>query len=306
MIFDIAIIGGGCAGLSAALYGARGGMKVAVFENTGIGGQINYTYDIDNYLAVPSISGPELTEKMRNHVEKYNCTFLTEGVKQISNPGAKIKTIITRKNTYSAKTIILATGATPRKLGIMGEEEFTGNGVSYCATCDGAFSKGKIATVIGGGNTAFEDALYLSALCTKVYIVNRSAKFRAEKTLVEKAYSTHNIEIITEHKPEKIQGDTGVKSLVLSNTISGKVSLLDTNSVFIAIGRDPKSTLLSGIVNLAPDMSVITDSHMRTNVNGIFAAGDVRNTPLRQIITATADGAVAATSAISYINEVSL
>lgn len=303
MIYDIAIIGGGSAGLSAALYAARGGMKVVVFENTGYGGQINYTYDVDNYLGIPSVNGAELAEKMRSHVMKYNCTFSTEGVKQINNPQGKIKTVVTRKNTYSTKAVIIATGATPRKLGIMGEEEFTGNGVSYCATCDGAFSKGKTAAVIGGGNTAFEDALYLSSLCTKVYIINRSNRLRAEKTLVEKAYNTHNIEIITEQKPEKIQGDSSVKSLVLAHSISGRISILDTNSVFVAIGRNPKSELVSDFVKLAEDASIITDEKMRTNIPGIFAAGDVRNTPLRQIITAAADGAIAATSAISYINE---
>lgn len=303
MIYDIAIIGGGSAGLSAALYAARGGMKVVVFENTGYGGQINYTYDIDNYLGIPSVNGVELAEKMRAHVMKYNCTFSNEGVKQISNPASKIKTIVTRKNTYSTKAVIVATGATPKKLGIMGEEDFIGNGVSYCATCDGAFSKGKTASVIGGGNTAFEDALYLSALCQKVYIINRSLRFRAEKTLIDKAYSTHNIEIITEQKPEKIQGDSTVKSLVLANSVSGRISILDTNSVFIAIGRNPKSELVSDFVKLAADASIITDERMRTNIPGIFAAGDVRNTPLRQIITAAADGAIAATSAISYINE---
>ena len=299
MIYDIAIIGGGSAGLSAALYAARGGMKVVVFENTGYGGQINYTYDVDNYLGIPSVNGAELAEKMRSHVMKYNCTFSTEGVKQINNPQGKIKTVVTRKNTYSTKAVIIATGATPRKLGIMGEEEFTGNGVSYCATCDGAFSKGKTAAVIGGGNTAFEDALYLSSLCTKVYIINRSNRLRAEKTLVEKAYNTHNIEIITEQKPEKIQGDSSVKSLVLAHSISGRISILDTNSVFVAIGRNPKSELVSDFVKLAEDASIITDEKMRTNIPGIFAAGDVRNTPLRQIITAAADGAIAATSAIS-------
>ena len=303
MIYDIAIIGGGSAGLSAALYAARGGMKVVVFENTGYGGQINYTYDVDNYLGIPSVNGAELAEKMRSHVMKYNCTFSTEGVKQINNPQGKIKTVVTRKNTYSTKAVIIATGATPRKLGIMGEEEFTGNGVSYCATCDGAFSKGKTAAVIGGGNTAFEDALYLSSLCTKVYIINRSNRLRAEKTLVEKAYNTHNIEIITEQKPEKIQGDSSVKSLVLAHSNSGRISVLDTNSVFVAIGRNPKSELVSDFVKLAEDASIITDEKMRTNIPGIFAAGDVRDTPLRQIITAAADGAIAATSAISYINE---
>lgn len=302
MVYDIAIIGGGAAGLNAALYGSRGGMKVAVFENTGFGGQINYTYDVDNYLGIPDISGAELAEKMRAHAAKYDCEFKNEGIREIKDIASPIKKLVTRKCVYEAKTVILATGAKPRKLGVMGEDEYADAGVSYCATCDGAFSRGKTVAVIGGGNTAFEDALYLAGICKKVYIINRSAKFRAAKTLVDKAMANPVIEILTDRRIEKIQGSPAVKSIVTAHSISGRISVLDTDAVFVAIGRIPESGLLAGAAELAADGSVITDASMRTSVPGIYAAGDVRTTPLRQIITAAADGAVAANSAIAYIN----
>lgn len=302
MIYDIAIIGGGAAGLSAAIYAMRAGMNTVVFEGTGFGGQVNFTSEVDNYLGIQNISGPELADRMRTHAESFGCEFKTEGIREIKDASRPVKKLITRKNVYEAKTVILATGAKPRKLGVQGEDELSGAGVSYCATCDGAFAKDKTVAVIGGGNTAFEDALYLAALCSKVYIVNRSQKFRADKMLIDKAYANPKIEIITEQKVEKIQGTSSVSSLVLSHSISGKMSVLDVNAVFIAIGRIPESKLYDGIATLETDGSVRCDERMCVGVPGIYAAGDVRNTPLRQIITAAADGAVAATSAVNYIN----
>lgn len=301
MIYDIAVIGGGAAGLNAAIYGARGGMSVLVLENVGFGGQINYTYDVDNYIGFPSINGQELAARMKAHAERYACTFKNEGVREIRDYSRPVKKLVTRKNVYEARTVILATGAKPRKLGVAGEEELAGAGVSYCATCDGAFFAGKTAAVAGGGNTAFEDAIYLSGFCSKVYLINRSSKFRAAQALVDKAYGNPKIEILTERRIEKIQGTSCVKSIVLAHALSGRMSVLDTDAVFIAVGRIPESGILKGIAALAEDGSVITDVHMRTSVPGIFAAGDVRNTPLRQIITAAADGAVAADAAISHI-----
>lgn len=301
MIYDIAIIGGGAAGLSAAIYAARGGMKTIVFEGTGFGGQVNYTADVDNYLGIPSLSGLELATKMHSHAEQFDIEFKTENVRTIENFDAPVKKLTSRRNTYEVRTIILATGAKPRKLDVQGEAELSGAGVSYCATCDGAFSKGKTAIVVGGGNTAFEDALYLSGLCTKVYLLHRSDKFRADQLLVDKAKATPTIEILTNRRIEKIQGESSVKSVVTVNTISGKVEVLNTDSVFIAIGRIPESDLLKNTVETANDGSIVCDALMRTSVPGIYAAGDVRNTPLRQIITAAADGAIAATSAINYI-----
>ncbi len=298
MIYDIAIIGGGAAGLSAAIYAARGGMRVAVFEGIGYGGQVNFTPDVDNYPAFPSISGEELSKKLHAHASSFEVDFFKEQVRDITDYEKKIKTLITRKNEYLTKTVILATGAKPRKLGIWGEEL---SGVSYCATCDGAFAKGKTAAVIGGGNTAFEDALYLSGICSKVYLINRSEKFRAAYTLVEKAKKTENIEVLTNLKPIEIQGENKVSSIVTQDSVTGKTSVLDTDYVFIAIGRIPESGLYENKAALEKDKSVLCDEYMKTDTDGLFAAGDVRKTPLRQIVTAAADGAVAATSAINYI-----
>ncbi len=298
MIYDVAIIGGGAAGLSAAIYAARGGMSVVVFEGTGYGGQVNFTPDVDNYPAFPLISGEELSQKLHAHAAKFPVEFKQEQIREISDYKAKVKKLVTRKNVYEVRTVILATGAKPRKLAVQGEELA---GVSYCATCDGAFAKGKTAVVVGGGNTAFEDALYLSAICKKVYILNRSESFRAAKTLVEKAKNSANIEILTSRKIEKIQGTASVTSVVTSHAISGRISVLDTDYVFVAIGRIPESGLYDGKVLLADDKSVICNEHMATDITGLFAAGDVRKTPLRQIVTAAADGAVAATAAINYI-----
>ncbi len=298
MVYDIAIIGGGAAGLSAAIYAARGGMSVAVFEGTGFGGQVNFTPDVDNYPAFPKISGEELSQRFHAHAKEFDVEFKNEQIREIKDFKAKIKRLVTRKNVYEAKAVILATGAKPRRLGALGEEL---GGVSYCATCDGAFAKDKTSAVIGGGNTAFEDALYLAKICKKVYIINRSEKFRAAKTLVDKAQQTPNIEIITSRKIEKIQGMGTVSSIVTAHSVSGRISVLDIDRLFIAIGRIPESGLYAEKAELAGDGSVITDEHMSTSVAGLFAAGDVRNTPLRQIVTAAADGAVAATSAINYI-----
>jgi len=302
MNYDIAIIGGGAAGLSAAIYSARGGMKTVLFESTGFGGQVNSTSDVDNYLGLFGVSGAELSQKMHSHAEKFDVDFKTDKVREIKHLPNGAKKIVTRKETFDVKAIIIATGANPRKLEIPGENEFSGSGVSYCATCDGAFMKGKTVAVIGGGNTAFEDALYLSKIAKTVYLINRSSKFRADKLLVDKASKTPNISIITDTRPEKIQGDMTVKSLVVSHSVSGKMKVIDLDAVFIAVGRIPETSLVEGILDVAPDKSIITDEKMRTSVLGIFAAGDVRNTPLRQIITAAADGAVAANTAIGYIN----
>lgn len=302
MNYDIAIIGGGAAGLSAAIYASRGGMKTVVFESTGFGGQVNSTSDVDNYLGLPGLSGPALSEKMHSHAEKYNVDFKTEKVREIKNISPSLKRIVTRKETYNVKAVIIATGANPRKLDIQGEAELTGSGVSYCATCDGAFMKDKTVAVIGGGNTAFEDTLYLSKIAKKVYLINRSSKFRADKMLIDKASAIPNIQIVPETKPVKIQGDMSVKSLVVAHSISGKMSVADVDAVFIAVGRIPEVSLVENMLTLASDRSIITNEKMETSVQGIYAAGDVRNTPLRQIITAASDGAIAANSAIGYIN----
>lgn len=303
MVYDVVIIGGGAAGLDAALYAGRGGMKTLVIEKLAYGGQAATTYEIDNYLGfIDEPSGMELGEKMLAHAKKFGAEFVSETVKSIDRAYDKIKRIHTRNNVYETRTIIFATGAKPRKLDVQGEEELRGAGVSYCATCDGAFFKGQTAVVVGGGNTAFEDALYLAGFCGKVYLVHRSQKFRAAQTLVDKVKQNPKIELLTDYIVTKIQGDTSVQSVVLSHTLSGRVKKLDTAAVFIAIGVLPNSELAGTVVRLNEQGFIITDREMQTNIKGIYAAGDVRDTPLRQVITAAADGAVAANSAILYVN----
>lgn len=293
MDFDVIIIGAGPGGLSAALYCARANLKTLVLEGSGVGGQMNFTSDIDNYLGF-SGTGAQLSEKMRAQVEKFDVVFSQEKAAEIRNPAQDIKVVRTRRNEYRARNIIIATGANPRKLGADGEEQFAGAGVSYCATCDGAFFKDKTVTVVGGGNTAFEDAAYLSKFCRMVYLVHRREKFRANARLVEKVKANPKIAIRTNETLEKIQGDRVVKSVVLKHTLSSRIGVLETDAVFVAAGRIPETTLVKDIVKLDDGGYIVTDENMRTSVPGIYAVGDVRNTPLRQIVTAAADGAVAA------------
>ena len=293
MDFDVIIIGAGPGGLSCALYCARANLKTLILEGSGVGGQINYTYEVDNYLGFYG-SGPELSEKMRSQVEKFDVTFLSEKVREISGWDREIKTVKTRRNEYRAKAIVIATGANPRLLGVDGEERLKGAGVSYCATCDGAFFKDKTVMVVGGGDVALEDAVYLSKFCRAVYLVHRREVFRANATLLEKVKNSAKILVKTNEVVEKIQGDSTVKSVVLKHTLSGKMSVVDTDAVFVAIGRNPETSLVGDFLKLDNGGYIVTDENMRTSVDGIYSIGDVRNTPLRQIITAAADGAIAA------------
>lgn len=293
MDFDVVIIGAGPGGLSCALYTARANLKTLVLEGSGVGGQINYTPEVDNYLGFWG-SGAELTEKMRNQVEKFDVTILSEKVREITDWDKEFKVIKTRKNTYRARAIVIATGANPRPLGVDGEDRLKGAGVSYCATCDGAFFKDKTVMVVGGGNTALEDAIYLSKFCRAVYLVHRRDGFRANAKLVEKVKQSSKILLKTNEVIEKIQGENAVKSVVLRHTLSSKISVVDTEAVFVAVGRNPETTLVGDTLPKDEGGYIITDENMRTKIPGVYAIGDVRNTPLRQIVTAAADGAVAA------------
>jgi thioredoxin reductase (NADPH) len=306
-MYDIAIIGGGPAGMSAAIYAARGGMKTIVIE-IAYGGQAVKTHEIDNYPGfADNPSGEELSAALEKHARKFDVTFTSENVKSIENAEYGVKIIHTRKNKYMVKSIIFATGATPKALGAAGEEELTGAGVSYCATCDGAFFKDKDVCVIGGGNTAMEDALYLAGFCSKVYVLNRSKKFRAAQTLVDSVKKNGKIQIINDSVAEKFNGETMLKSVSVKNVLTGEKSVLNVSGVIVAIGVTPSSALARECgVELCERGFIKTDMYLATNVSGIFAAGDVRVSPLRQVITAAADGAIAATSAINYVNELGI
>ena len=304
MMYDIIIIGGGAAGLSAAIYACRGGMKTLVLEAVSCGGQINYTYDVDNYPGFfDNPKGEELSNCFLKHAQKFGAEISSEKVREIENHDKEIKTVVTRRNRYETRAIIFATGAISRKLGVEGEDAFSGLGVSYCATCDGAFFKGQTTVVVGGGNTAFEDALYLARFSSKVYLIHRSEKFRASQNLVDKVKKNEKITMITNAVIDKIHGKDVVDSVTIKDTLTGKTTTLETSAVFVAIGRIPQSDLAGKYVYLTNDGFIRTDREMQTDVKGIFAAGDVRDTPLRQIVTAAADGAIAAVTAINYINE---
>ena len=292
MDFDVIIIGAGPAGLTSALYLGRANLKTLILESTGVGGQLNYSYEVDNYPGFFG-KGVELAEKMREQAMRFGGVFSSEKVVGIGVLDDGTKFVKTRKNEYRAKSVIIATGASPRPLGVEGEKEFIGRGVSYCATCDGAFFKDKNVIVVGGGNTAFQDALYLSKFCHSVFLIHRRDTFRASAFLVDKVKNS-KILVRTNEVVEKIEGNDMVTSVVLKNTLTKKSTVLDTSALFIAVGRVPNSDLAKGLLDLDENGYIITDEHMRTNIDGIYAVGDVRKTPLRQIITAAADGAVAA------------
>lgn len=307
-MYDIAIIGGGPAGMSAAIYAARGGMKTVLIEKIACGGQAIKTHEIDNYPGfADNPSGAELSKAMEDHARKFDVEFVSENVRSIENAEYDVKVIHTRRNKYVTKSIIFATGANPKTLGASGETELTGAGVSYCATCDGAFFRGRDVCVIGGGNTAMEDALYLAGFCRKVYILNRSKKFRAAASLVERAKNNGKINILTDTVAEKFNGSSTLESIVTKNTVTGEKNILNVSGAIIAIGITPESKLAKECgVQTCPLGFIKTDMYLATNVKGIFAAGDVRVSPLRQVVTAAADGAVAATSAVNYVNELGI
>jgi thioredoxin reductase (NADPH) len=302
-MYDIIIIGGGAAGMSAAVYAMRGGMKTLVLEKLSCGGQAARTYEIDNYPGfADSPSGPELMEKFEAHARKYGVEIKSEAVRDIINADGDIKKVKTRKNEYETRAIIIATGASPKKLGVPGEEELAGAGVSYCATCDGAFFKGRDTVVIGGGNTAIEDALYLAGFCEHVSIMNRSKKFRASKVLMDKVYENPKITVYTDMVSDAFEGSEKLERVMARNTETGERGYIAAAGVIVAIGISPDNAVAKKCgVELCEKGFVKTDMYLATSVKGIYAAGDCRVSPLRQVITAAADGAIAATSAINYV-----
>lgn len=298
---DIAIIGSGPAGLTAAIYAARAGLSATVFESVFLGGQVSKTYEVENYPGVERISGMDLMMKINAQAKEFGAVYKNEEVTDIRPAEEKEYILVTPSGEERARTVILTTGAKPRLLGVPGEDTFSGRGVSYCATCDGAFYRGKRAAVVGGGNTALEDAVFLSRYCETVYLIHRRDEFRADNSLQEKARAISNIKILYDTVATKLHGGAALESASLKNVKTGEESKLAVSGVFIAVGTVPNSNLLDGVVEKDPAGYIITDSSMATNLPGVFAAGDARNTPLRQIITAAADGAVAAYSASVYL-----
>jgi thioredoxin reductase (NADPH) len=301
-MFDLIIVGAGVAGLTAAIYAARGGADFIVLEQDGYGGgQISSAHLVENYPGLPSVCGADLSEEIRAHAEKLGAKIEFGIVTDIINNGDSKKVITEDNIEYFSKAVIIATGASPRTLGVPGEDKFLGRGVSYCAVCDGAFYEDKDVFVIGGGDTAVEDAIYLSDICKSVTLVHRREEFRAPKTRVDYLKSKENIKFILNANLISIDGTERVSSV--SVNANNNINKYTTDGVFIAVGTKPESSMIKSL-NIDTDNGYIkADETCRTNIKGIFAAGDIRTKHLRQVITAAADGANAAISAMNFIKQ---
>ncbi len=299
-VLDLVIIGAGPAGIAAAIYASRAMMKFVLLERFLPGGEIANSYEIDNYPGIKHVSGLELTNRMVEHAESLGVEFITDEVKELDFDN-EVKKVVTYATTYFTKTIIIATGATSKKLDAKGSEEFFGKGISYCATCDGAFYRDKNTAVIGGGDVAVEDAIYLSRMCNKVYLIHRRNELRAAKILQDKLFSIPNIEIIWDSVAVEVGGEDLVEYLKIENKLSKKITQLAVDGIFVAVGMNPNSQMVIGKVALAEGGWIITDEECETSVKGVFAAGDVRKKSLRQVVTGVSDGATAVYGCERYI-----
>jgi thioredoxin reductase (NADPH) len=303
-MYDVIIVGGGPAGLTAGLYTSRARLKTLLIEKGLTGGLVTTTEWVENYPGFEEgITGAELAQKMETQATRFGLEIIQGSVKNISL-NDKIKHVILEDDQhFETKAVILATGAHPRPLKVDGEEEFRGKGVSYCATCDGAFFKGEKIAVVGGGDSAVQEAIFLTKFAELVYIIHRRDQLRAAKILQERAFSNPKIKFVWDSVVEKISGDSGVSALHIKNVKTGEKSVLDVQGVFIYIGYNPNTNFLKELINLDENDYIITDENMSTSMPGIFAAGDVRAKPLKQIATAVGDGATAAIAAEKYIEE---
>lgn len=297
--FDTIILGGGPAGLSAAIYASRGAVSTAIVDLNMLGGQPSNYLELENYPGFQVIGGYDLMEKFEEHADKFGVKKFP--MQEIQSVDLKTKTIVTNEYEFKAKTIIIATGAQPMKLGVPGEKEFVGRGVSYCAVCDGAFYKNKVVAVVGGGNAAVEEAMYLTKFADKVYVIHRRNELRADKIVQERAFKNDKIEFIWDSVVKEIKGDNLVNTAVLENVKTKEISNLSVNGVFPYIGMTPNVENISGQLQQDARGFIVTDETMATSVEGVFAVGDVRTTPLRQVITAAADGAIGAVYAVKYL-----
>ncbi|MCM1265284.1 MAG: thioredoxin-disulfide reductase [Candidatus Gastranaerophilales bacterium] len=301
--FDTIILGGGPAGLSAGIYAARSNTKTAIIDISMLGGQPSNYLELENYPGFPVIGGYDLMEKFEEHADKFGIAKFPmqeiQSVDLVSNP----KIITTMDDVFKAKAVIIACGAQSKKLGVKGEEEFIGRGVSYCAVCDGAFYQDKTVAVVGGGNAAVEEAMYLTKFAQKVYVIHRRDELRADKIVQERAFANDKLEFIFDTTVQEIQGEDVVNRLVIANVKTGEVANLKVDGIFPYIGFAPNIAGINGQVKQDENGFIITDETMQTSVEGVFAVGDVRKTPLRQVITAASDGAIGAVYAGKYIEK---
>ena len=298
-MWDIIIVGAGPAGLTAAIYALRANKKVLIFEAKTYGGQIVNAASIENYPGIEKISGFDYATNLYNQVKNLGAEFIFETVIRVDED----RSVTTNKGTYQAKSIILATGAENRKLRIDREAELVGRGVSYCATCDGNFYKGRDVAVIGGGNTALEDAIYLSNIVNKVYLIHRREEFRADDKYVDEVKSKNNIELVLNSNVVKLNGDNRLESIVVENN-DKSTKEIKVDGLFIAVGQEPKNEIFNNVVDLDEKGYIISEDGVHTKVKGIYIAGDSRQKMLRQLTTAVSDGAIAATTAIKEAKEI--
>lgn len=299
-VYDIIVIGAGTAGLSAALYGARAGKQVLVLEKKVSGGQIVNSAEVENYPGIKQISGYQFIRELQEQAEKAGAQIVNEMAEQLEKCEESWR-IRTGGGEYRARSVILATGVVHRKLGLPGEEALTGSGVSYCAVCDGAFFRDKQVAVVGGGNTALEDARFLSSYCKKVYLIHRRDRFRGESRLVDELLIKSNVEFILESVVTSLQGESCLESILIKNVNTNIIDEQQVSALFVAIGQNPQNEAFAGAVRLDEQGYVEADESCRTTAEGIFAAGDCRTKTVRQLVTAAADGAVAALGACEYL-----
>ncbi len=300
--YDVIIVGAGPGGLAAGLYAARARLKTLILERATEGGQITLTNTVEDYPGFVLISGQELADKFVEHARNFGTKFANEEVveMELSEEIKKVKTDV--GNTYTSKVVIISTGSNPRKLGVRGEEEFANKGVSYCAVCDGSFFKDKPLVVVGGGDSAVEEAIYLSKIASSVTIVHRRDKLRAQKIVQERAFKVPNLKFIWNSIVDEIGGNNSVEYVVLKNVKTGESTKYPTSGVFIYVGLVPNSELVKGVVETDEHGFILTNDRMETNIKGVYAVGDVRKTFLRQVVTAAADGAIAAVDLTKYFD----
>ncbi len=301
-MYDLIIIGGGPAGLTAATYARRAGLSTLVLESSACGGQIINSNNVENYPAIQSIPGWQLADNWKKQAVSQGAEILSAAVTEIV-PEERLRRVETTKGFFQAKTVIIANGAAYRKLDCPGADKYIGRGVSSCASCDGAFFRGKDVAVVGGGNTAMEDVLYLAARCTSVTVVHRRNEFRADRQLVQSVKSKHNVTLLTPYVPQEILGDEDgmAAALLVRHVETGEVATLETPGIFTAIGMVPDNARFANVADLDENGYIVAGEDCRTKTEGVFAAGDTRTKTLRQLVTAAADGAMAATQAARLV-----